>query len=133
MFRGCKGPQLHYVGSRRLLRTHSSRPARDSLSPQASKYYPIPLWGPVLLGTIAGCGGLFLPLDKGLKVGFWSEGGAGQRQTFPSLEKPNAWIVMEVETFLVGSPRRSRASKSQLNEGLTGVTGVSSNSSKWVK
>lgn len=39
-----------------------------SLSCQASKYYPIPLWGPILLGTIAGCGGLFLPLDKGLRV-----------------------------------------------------------------
>lgn len=35
---------------------------------QAGKHYPIALWGPILLGTIAGCGGLFLPLDKGLKA-----------------------------------------------------------------
>lgn len=35
---------------------------------QAGKHYPIPLWGPILLGTIAGCGGLFLPLDKGLQA-----------------------------------------------------------------
>lgn len=34
---------------------------------KAGKHYPIPLWGPILLGTIAGCGGLFLPLDKGLQ------------------------------------------------------------------
>ncbi len=27
-----------------------------------------PLWGPILLGTIAGCGGLFLPFDKGLSA-----------------------------------------------------------------
>ncbi len=27
-----------------------------------------PLWGPVLLGTIAGCGGLFLPFDRGLSA-----------------------------------------------------------------
>ncbi|CAM9633065.1 unnamed protein product [Choristocarpus tenellus] len=33
----------------------------------ASKYYPIPLWGPILLGTIGACGGMFLPLDKGLQ------------------------------------------------------------------
>jgi hypothetical protein len=32
----------------------------------AGPYYPIPVWGPILLGTIAGCGGLFLPFDKGL-------------------------------------------------------------------
>ncbi|KAG5185252.1 hypothetical protein JKP88DRAFT_43532 [Tribonema minus] len=32
----------------------------------AGKYYPIPFWGPVLLGTIAGCAGMFLPFDKGL-------------------------------------------------------------------
>ncbi|CAM9795470.1 unnamed protein product [Ectocarpus sp. 4 AP-2014] len=31
------------------------------------KHYPIALWGPILLGTVGGCGGLFLPLDKGLK------------------------------------------------------------------
>ncbi|CAM9740811.1 unnamed protein product, partial [Chrysoparadoxa australica] len=30
------------------------------------KYYPIPVWGPIVLGTIAGCGGMFLPFDKGL-------------------------------------------------------------------
>jgi TRIC channel len=38
--------------------------ASNELKP--TKYYPIPVWGPILLGTIAGCGGLFLPLDKGL-------------------------------------------------------------------
>ncbi|CAM9281717.1 unnamed protein product [Pylaiella littoralis] len=32
------------------------------------KHYPIALWGPILLGTVAGCGGLFMPLDKGLKA-----------------------------------------------------------------
>ncbi|CAM9832941.1 unnamed protein product, partial [Laminaria digitata] len=35
---------------------------------KAGKHYPIPLWGPILLGTIAGCGGLFLPLDKGIQA-----------------------------------------------------------------
>lgn len=35
---------------------------------QAGKHYPIALWGPILLGTIGGCGGLFLPLDKGLQA-----------------------------------------------------------------
>lgn len=35
---------------------------------QPGKHYPIALWGPILLGTVGGCGGLFLPLDKGLKV-----------------------------------------------------------------
>eukprot|EP00752_Nemacystus_decipiens_P001933 g1862.t1 len=34
---------------------------------KAGKHYPIALWGPILLGTIGGCGGLFLPLDKGLQ------------------------------------------------------------------
>ncbi|CAN0498754.1 unnamed protein product, partial [Phaeothamnion confervicola] len=33
-------------------------------SSQAGPYYPIPVFGPILLGTIAGCGGMFLPLDK---------------------------------------------------------------------
>ncbi|CAN0227462.1 unnamed protein product [Discosporangium mesarthrocarpum] len=39
--------------------------AFKAISP--SKYYPIPIWGPVLLGTIGACGGMFLPLDKGLQ------------------------------------------------------------------
>ncbi len=34
----------------------------------AGPHYPIPLWGPVLIGTISGCGGLFLPLDRGLSA-----------------------------------------------------------------
>eukprot|EP01084_Bolivina_argentea_P260222 439384_1 len=33
-----------------------------------SGQYAPPLWGPVLLGTISGCGGLFLPFDKGLSA-----------------------------------------------------------------
>ncbi len=33
-----------------------------------SGQYGPPLWGPVLLGTISGCGGLFLPFDKGLSA-----------------------------------------------------------------
>ena len=35
---------------------------------QPGKHYPIALWGPILLGTIGGCGGLFLPLDRGLQA-----------------------------------------------------------------
>lgn len=38
--------------------------AVTALSP--SKYYNIPITGPIITGTITGCGGLFLPFDKGL-------------------------------------------------------------------
>jgi hypothetical protein len=34
----------------------------------ASKFYPIPIFGPILLGTISGCFALFMPLDKGLSA-----------------------------------------------------------------
>eukprot|EP00612_Vaucheria_litorea_P001096 CAMPEP_0171460938 /NCGR_PEP_ID=MMETSP0945-20130129/5604_1 /TAXON_ID=109269 /ORGANISM="Vaucheria litorea, Strain CCMP2940" /LENGTH=138 /DNA_ID=CAMNT_0011987221 /DNA_START=404 /DNA_END=820 /DNA_ORIENTATION=- len=33
----------------------------------SGKFYPIPFWGPIVVGTLLGCGGMFLPFDKGLK------------------------------------------------------------------
>lgn len=38
--------------------------AHNTLTP--SKYYPIPLFGPILAGTLLGSMGAFLPFDKGL-------------------------------------------------------------------
>lgn len=43
----------------------------DAAPFQPGKHYPISVWGPIILGTIAGCGGLFLPLDKGLKASYY--------------------------------------------------------------
>jgi hypothetical protein len=38
--------------------------AAEKISPS---YFSFPLVGPILCGTIAGCGGAFLPLSKGLE------------------------------------------------------------------
>lgn len=51
-----------------LYRTHTVcnmvKVAATTLTP--GPYYPIPFVGPILVGTVLGCGGLFLPADKGL-------------------------------------------------------------------
>lgn len=53
-----------------LFRTHAVcnivTVATSTLS--ATPYYPIPLFGPIVVGLLLGCGGQFLPFDKGLTV-----------------------------------------------------------------
>ncbi len=34
--------------------------------PHTGPYYPIPLVGPILIGTLSGCMGAFMPPDRGI-------------------------------------------------------------------
>merc|ERR1712023_321032 len=53
-----------------VMRTHvmmnCAKMAVGALTPKVSAAYPVPFIGPFIAGLLGGCGGGFMPLDKGL-------------------------------------------------------------------